>query len=167
MLELYNYDFIIKSDKYKLMNSFYAHGKTTVLRHSLNVAVMSIYIYKMILYLYVHFNVFIRLITFDKMSMSTKMSFVNENELILTALLHDFYLYDWHTVKSKIKWHGFVHPKIAAENAKKYFHINGNIEKNIECHMWPLTFTKVPMTAEGIIVCMADKMCAIKETFIK
>lgn len=167
MLELYNYDFIITNDKYKIMNKYYAHGKTTVLRHSLNVAVTSIYIYKMILYMYIKLNMIIRLLSFNKVENPKSMTFINENEMILSALLHDFYLYDWHTIKDEVKWHGFAHPIIAAKNAKKYFHINENIEKNIESHMWPLTFTKVPRTAEGMIICIADKICAIKETFMR
>ena len=47
---------------------------------------------------------------------------------------------------------------------KKYFNVSNDISKNIESHMWPLNITKIPMTKEAIIVCLADKYCAIIET---
>ena len=39
------------------------------------------------------------------------------------GLLHDFFLYDWHDSK-KGAMHGIKHPKIALENANKFFHLN-------------------------------------------
>ncbi len=78
------------------------------------------------------------------------------------ALLHDFYLYDWHIKGSHVGLHGFRHSKISLENAKKYFILN-SIEKDIiEKHMWPLTI-KLPRYRESFIVLIVDKYSSILE----
>jgi len=71
------------------------------------------------------------------------------------GILHDFFLYDWHAGGRLNNWHGFTHPKIALNNASKYFDLN-NIEKDIiEKHMWPLTI-KRPKYKEALVVCLVD-----------
>ncbi len=76
------------------------------------------------------------------------------------ALLHDFYLYDWHT--DSPGFHGFKHPAIALKNARIHFSLN-DIEENIILrHMWPLTPIP-PKYREAMIVSMADKLVAIKD----
>jgi uncharacterized protein len=78
------------------------------------------------------------------------------------ALLHDFYLYDWHIKKTHKGLHGFKHPHTAFENAEKHFTLN-NIEKDIiRKHMWPLTI-KLPKYKESYIVAFADKYCSLLE----
>jgi len=57
------------------------------------------------------------------------------------GLLHDFFLYDWHLGKPYIGLHGFMHPRIALENAGKYFSLNSVEREIILKHMWPLTVT--------------------------
>ena len=42
---------------------------------------------------------------------------VDKRSLIRGALLHDYFLYDWHDKNKPAKFHGFTHPKIAFENA--------------------------------------------------
>ncbi len=85
--------------------------------------------------------------------------------LIQGAILHDFYLYDWHNGRKRPEGlHGFNHPKIAVKNAKKYFNINKQVENIIASHMFPLTITKIPKSKEAFIVSIADKICAIKES---
>jgi uncharacterized protein len=79
------------------------------------------------------------------------------------ALLHDFFLYDWHIPDKTRRWHGFTHPRIALENAKKYFKLNEKEKDIILNHMWPLT-VKFPRSREAFIVCIADKICSIIET---
>lgn len=86
-----------------------------------------------------------------------------ERELIRAAFLHDFYLYDWHVPDASHRLHGFSHPHTAAENAKRVFGITGAEADAIESHMWPLTITKLPRRREGWIICLADKICALRE----
>lgn len=92
---------------------------------------------------------------------------VDRKSLIRGALLHDYFLYDWHTVKIKEinGLHGFVHPVIAAENANKRFSLSKKEYDIISCHMWPLTITRIPKSLEGWLVSIADKYCSLLETF--
>ena len=87
--------------------------------------------------------------------------------LITSALLHDFFLYDWHNIPENIAkqgLHGFRHPLVAAENARKVFGITPKEYSIIVTHMWPLTFTRVPINREAWLVCLVDKFCSIMET---
>ena len=78
------------------------------------------------------------------------------------AMLHDFYLYDWHKGTPLPGRHCAVHPRIALMNAEKYFKLN-DIEKDcIVHHMWP-NGTAWPKTKEGMIITIADKYCAALE----
>ena len=88
----------------------------------------------------------------------------DEKVLAVSAFLHDFYLYDWHTDSEGL--HGFYHPGIACRNAVNHFHINEHVQNIIRSHMWPLTFTVLPLCREAWIVCMADKYISTKETLL-
>ena len=89
---------------------------------------------------------------------------VDEKSLVRGALLHDFYLYDWHDGKPERKRHGFTHPLVALANADREFSLN-DIERNIiGSHMWPLTLRRVPRCKEAVLVCLADKQCSLIET---
>lgn len=116
------------------------HGSTTVYAHSVNVA---------------------RLSSFLADHLPLK---VHQQSLVRGALLHDYFLYDWHHKdECPSRWHGFTHPGCAAENAERDFRIN-DVEKDIiRHHMFPLTLSP-PKTKEGWIVCIADKICAVQET---
>ena len=49
---------------------------------------------------------------------------VDKRSLIRGALLHDYFLYDWHDKNKPAKFHGFTHPKIAFENACQDLELN-------------------------------------------
>ena len=93
----------------------------------------------------------------------------NLRSLVRGALLHDFFMYDWHWDKmpDEVKrkgLHGFTHPGTAARNAKKYFNVSRRVYDIINCHMFPLTLLRVPNSSEGWLVCLADKYCSAMET---
>ena len=90
---------------------------------------------------------------------------INYEILIVSAMFHDFFLYDWHETEGRPKLHGFRHPRIASENAQKFYDINETEKNIIESHMWPLTLTKFPKSTEGKIICLIDKCCSTAETF--
>ena len=97
----------------------------------------------------------------------------DETSLAVGAFLHDFYLYDWHKkgtfhgIRRLFEMHGFSHPGCACVNAEKVFHITKKEQSIISSHMWPLTFRHVPSCREAIIVCLADKYCAVVESMFK
>ena len=127
-----------KSGSFQREREFIQHGKTTVYEHSVQVASMSVWI-------------------------ADRIPFrINRRSLIRGALLHDYFLYDWHT--GSRHFHGFTHPATACRNAEHDYSINDVEHDIISRHMFPLTL-KPPRTLEGFIVCVADKICALKETF--
>lgn len=82
------------------------------------------------------------------------------------GMLHDLFLYDWHTHAAKTgdHFHGMTHPGTAYRNAEKFFELN-RIEKDIiKTHMWPVTFLHIPRTKEGWITTLTDKYCGACET---
>ncbi len=86
----------------------------------------------------------------------------NEEELVRGALLHDYFLYDWHHHDGH--FHGYTHPETACQNAERDFNLTEREKNIIRSHMWPLTLTKVPRCKEAWIVCIADKICSTQET---
>ena len=88
----------------------------------------------------------------------------DEAALVKIAMLHDFYLYDWHEKNAGHRWHGFTHPHKAAMNAQRCFPLCQREVQAIESHMWPLTLTKWPHGKEAWVLCLADKYCALQET---
>lgn len=87
---------------------------------------------------------------------------VSETELARGALLHDYYLYDWHHCENR--GHAVNHPVIALGNAVQDFELSRRERNIIASHMWPLPPTRVPQCREAWIVCMADKVCSLQET---
>ena len=88
---------------------------------------------------------------------------VDMRSLVRGALLHDYFLYDWHEDDDSHRLHGFTHSIRAFRNAKRGFEINEIEEDMIRCHMFPLNL-RVPRTTEGRILCFVDKVCATYET---
>lgn len=82
------------------------------------------------------------------------------------GMLHDLFLYDWHTHGKETgeKLHGLTHPAAAFENARKYFKLNHMERDIILNHMWPVTLLHFPRTREGWIIVIADKYCGLLET---
>ena len=128
----------------QMLSEYIQHGNTSVYIHSRNVAYLS---YKIAKHMERKFRIKI-----------------NYEELIVGAMFHDFFLYDWHDSETSPKLHGYKHPAIASKNAQEYYDITENEKTIIENHMWPLTITKFPKSTEAFIVCMADKCCSIRET---
>ena len=116
------------------------HGDTSCLLHSIAVA-------------YISYRI------------AARLKFLNfkKHELVRGALLHDYFLYDWHDRAAAIKLHGFFHPAHALKNAEVDFKL-GVIERDIIAkHMFPLTLCP-PRYRESVLVCLVDKLCSVYET---
>lgn len=87
---------------------------------------------------------------------------VSYSEVIRGALLHDYFLYDWHTPDPSHRLHGFFHSKKALKNALEDFSLTKKEQDIIKKHMFPLTI-KPPIYKESILVCVVDKACSGKE----
>ncbi len=132
---------LLKDRHVRRMKSFTQHGKVSTFEHCHSVARLS---YDINRALHLH---------------------ADERILARGAMLHDFYLYDWHHKDGgNHKLHGFFHAGKAADNAVKLLHEDERVEAIIRSHMWPLNITKIPQSREAWIVCMADKVCSLRET---
>lgn len=86
----------------------------------------------------------------------------DEKSLIRGALLHDYFLYDWHEPDASHRLHGFRHPSVALANARQDVAL-GAVECDIIAkHMFPLT-PRPPRFRESLLVCLVDKLCSIAE----
>ena len=153
--------------KFLKMKNYYQHASTTTYDHCISVAKLSYSLNKTL-----HLG-------------------ANEKDLVTAALLHDFFLYDWHDpnnptkrrlkLDSKTKHrqnpsfiirlktlksaHAFSHPNTACKNALKYFHINQPVQLAIKSHMWPLNFTCFPKSRIALLISFTDKICTLREFF--
>lgn len=82
------------------------------------------------------------------------------------GMLHDLFLYDWHTHARETgeRFHGLTHPAAALQNAERIFELNDTERDIIRSHMWPVTPLAVPQTGEAWITTLADKYCGGFET---
>lgn len=133
----------IKHSEVQRMKKYIQHGTTSTYEHCVSVAKAS---YKLNRFLHAGSDI---------------------KALLKGAMLHDFYLYDWHIKGSCEKLHGYHHADSALENARKHFDMTKKEEDIIYSHMWPLNLTRIPRRREAWIVCMADKYVSIKEIFDK
>ncbi len=136
---------VMQKKKFLKMNRYLQHGNTSCLLHSVAV---SYYSYRLCKFLKLKFH---------------------EKELIRGALLHDYFLYDWHSKYKptrEVGLHGLIHPKIALYNAKRDYDINYLEADIIAKHMFPLTFSP-PKYKESLIICLVDKVCSVYEVFSK
>ena len=84
------------------------------------------------------------------------------SSLVRGALLHDYFLYDWRLREESPRLHGFRHPRIALDNARRDFTLTPREEDIIRKHMFPLT-PRPPRYKESVVVTCADKICAVGE----
>ncbi|MBO5293114.1 MAG: HD domain-containing protein [Lachnospiraceae bacterium] len=132
---------ILESRNYRRTREHIQHGDMTVQRHTMDVARYSVFI-----------------------SQKLRIS-CDRQALIRGALLHDYFLYDWHDKEhvNIARLHGFRHPGIALKNAEQEYDLTDREKEIIEKHMWPLTVVP-PMCREAWIVTAADKYCSLMET---
>lgn len=91
---------------------------------------------------------------------------VDVRSLVRAALLHDYFLYDWH-VKPHPKHHANLHAEYALANAGRDFSLNVLEKEAIRRHMWPFRFFYFPTTKEALILNICDTHSALKETIGK
>ena len=132
---------ILLSEGMQRMRTYKQHGMTSIFSHSVNVACVSVWLAACL-----HLR-------------------VDERAMIRGALLHDYFLYDWHVSAKEHRWHGFRHAGTALANASRDFEI-GDVERDvIRKHMFPLN-PALPRYRETVIVTLADKLCAVQEFMV-
>ena len=134
---------VMRSGRYREMKKYYSHSDITVYTHCVKVA------YAAYSYAVKHH------IKCDLKA------------LVRGALLHDYYLYDWHDPNKGFRWHGFKHHRFALRNAEQDYPLMRREREIIRSHMVPLTFWCVPKCREAWIVSIADKIVATEETLRK
>lgn len=131
-----------KDGRLGLTRSFIQHGDVSVYDHVLAVAKTSICMARVL----------------SRVGIA-----VDVHALVRGALLHDYFLYDWHDQDPSHRLHGFRHPYAALRRAEEDFDLTP-LERNIIVrHMFPLVPIP-PACREAWIVCLADKACALGET---
>lgn len=132
---------ILESESFQREKDFIQHGTTSTYAHSLCVAYMSVWL------------------------AVRKKNKVDMRSVVRGALLHDYFLYDWHDKDVRPEGlHGYRHPAAALKNASSDYELTAREKDIIRSHMWPLTLTKIPHCREAWIVSAADKYCSLLET---
>ena len=130
---------VIHTGRVRQMANYTQHGTTTTLDHTVAVA-------------------------FRALTLARGLRLhVDEHALVRGGILHDFYLYDWHGSGWR---HSYRHPLCASRNAQARFGISERTASAIESHMWPIGITRPPRTREAVVLCIADKYCALLETLL-
>jgi uncharacterized protein len=88
----------------------------------------------------------------------------SRSRIVRGALLHDYFLYDWHLPHEPSGLHGYTHPGTALANAMKEFDLDKVERDTIARHMFPLTPIP-PRYIESLIVCLVDKVLSFGEVF--
>ena len=91
------------------------HGSTTVFAHCVKVACFSLFLA-------------------NKLHIP-----VNTHALLRGALLHDYFLYDWHEKNAGHRFHGFTHPATALKNAQEDFMLPGGKRHHRPPYVPPLS----------------------------
>lgn len=131
---------VCRDSRFCESKKYIQHGNISVYMHSIAVAYYSCWLAE-------HYNIKVK-----------------KKELIRGALLHDYFLYDWHKNKEEGRHlHGFTHPATALRNALEDFDLTLIEQDIIKRHMFPL-IPVPPKYREGVLVSIADKICSIYET---
>jgi uncharacterized protein len=77
------------------------------------------------------------------------------------GLLHDLFLYDWHTV-TLANGHAIKHADRALANAEENFDISPLERDIIKKHMFPITLG-IPRHRESFVITLTDKYCGALE----
>lgn len=129
---------ILDHEVFKSMDQYIQHGETSCMKHCIQVSYLSYRICK-------------------KMGWEYQAA-------ARAGLLHDLFLYDWHTHGKETgeRFHGFTHPRKALNNASAHFKLTKKEKNMILRHMWPLTPIP-PKSVEGLALVYADKFCSSVE----
>lgn len=130
---------LCETTQFLTQEAYIQHGNTSVLEHCIGVAYMSCYVA-------------------NKFRAN-----IDKTALVRGALLHDYFLYDWHDPDPSHRLHGFHHAKTALRNALRDTKLSKKEQNIILRHMFPLTPVP-PACKEAWIVCIADKICSTFET---
>lgn len=131
---------ILDSEGMKRETDFTQHGEMSCYDHSVAVACESI-----------------------KLALRFRMR-VDVRSMVRGALLHDYFLYDWHDPAKCPRLHGFTHAKTALANAERDFDLTDTEREIIKKHMFPLN-PQPPRSKESLLVTVADKICAVREMY--
>lgn len=133
---------ILKSENFRSSAGNIQHSNVSVMKHSMKVAYTSMWIC-------------------EKFKIKC-----NRKDLVRGALLHDYFLYDWHDDDHRglKNLHGFYHPGVALKNAMAEYELTDRQKNIISSHMWPLTLTRIPKCREAWIVTAADKYVSTVES---
>ncbi len=132
---------IVSTEEFQRMKGYKHHTKSNLYEHSIKVAY----------YCYKHHKRF-----------NTK---IDLSELVIGALLHDYYLYDLHGDGKRHKSHWRTHPRQALKKATEHYPNLTHAQKDmIEHHMFPLN-PAPPKTRAGWLVCFYDKIAAVTDRF--
>lgn len=114
---------LLRSPEVRRMNGFLQHGRTSCLQHSLAVAYVSLCLRRLL-----HMR-------------------ADRHSLVRGALLHDFFLYDWHEKHAGHNLHGWTHPATALRNARAAFCAErGGAEHHLQPYvaLYPATASPQP-----------------------
>ena len=131
---------ILVTESFQSEVNYIQHGEIDCYEHSLAVAYMCVYLAR-------------------KFRLR-----VDLRSVVRGALLHDYFLYDWHDDVAWHRLHGYHHARTSLITACKDFPMNRTEKQIIIRHMFPLNISRFPNSKEAALVCMADKICATIET---
>ena len=130
---------IVKSEPFLMLRSCRHHVKSNVYAHSVRVAYLC----------YRHHK---------RHRMDIGLA-----EFVRGALLHDYYLYDWHDMTPGRRLHLFTHSREALSNALSHYpDLTPTQQDMIRHHMFPITLHP-PCTKAGWLVCFYDKIAALSD----